>query len=232
MDAVFGRAEIHGARAERIAGAAHGHARQIRLTRDHLGRRIPIRPLGLARDFLNAGPGETFAADADAVTHGLAVAEHEIEISVGCIDHDGARRFARRVADNLTLQARIELGVFADIGLIGRGVLRRDLLALRRLIVEECKERLGLRGAERGRGDQRTKEYGLLEHDILQRHSRLHSSRQAPRRFIGSCSHRTHMFVRRRNHLAGDVWQGPVKSCGCASPLRRRERCRSRRNRA
>jgi hypothetical protein len=37
------------ARAERIAGAAGDHAWQIGLTRDHLGRRIPIRPLGLAR---------------------------------------------------------------------------------------------------------------------------------------------------------------------------------------
>ena len=48
VDAIDGAADIHGARAERIAGAAGGHARQIRLARDHLGRRIPVRPLGLA----------------------------------------------------------------------------------------------------------------------------------------------------------------------------------------
>ena len=45
-----GAADIHGARAERIARAARGHARQIRLARKHLGRRIPVRPFGLALD--------------------------------------------------------------------------------------------------------------------------------------------------------------------------------------
>ena len=54
MDAIFGAAELHGARAERIAGAAGGHARQIRLTCDHFLRWIPIRPFGLARDRLHA----------------------------------------------------------------------------------------------------------------------------------------------------------------------------------
>ena len=87
-------------------------ARQIRLARDHLLRRIPIRPLGLARDLLDARPGEAFAADADAVADRLAVAEHVIEDGVRGIDDDGAGRFVAGVADDLPLQARIELGVF------------------------------------------------------------------------------------------------------------------------
>src|SRR5439155_14790259 len=82
VDAVDGRAEIHRAGAERIAGAAGHEARQIGLALDHLGRRMPIRPLGLAGDLLHAGPGEAVAADADAVADRTAVAEHVIEIGV------------------------------------------------------------------------------------------------------------------------------------------------------
>ena len=47
VDAVDGRAEIHRAGAERVAGAAGHEARQIGLALDHLGRRMPVRPLGL-----------------------------------------------------------------------------------------------------------------------------------------------------------------------------------------
>ncbi len=50
VDAIDGGAEIHRARAEGIAGARH-EARQIGLALDHLGRRMPIRPFGLARIF-------------------------------------------------------------------------------------------------------------------------------------------------------------------------------------
>ena len=50
MNSVVGAADIYGPRAERIAGAAGNHARQIRLAYDHLRRWVPIRPLGFARD--------------------------------------------------------------------------------------------------------------------------------------------------------------------------------------
>jgi hypothetical protein len=66
MDAILRTGDIHRTRAERISGAAGGHARQIRLARNHLGRWIPVRPLGLALDRFHARPGETFAADTDA----------------------------------------------------------------------------------------------------------------------------------------------------------------------
>src|SRR5436190_11657068 len=42
VDAINGAAEIHGAGAERIAGAASHPARQIRLPLDHLRRRRPV----------------------------------------------------------------------------------------------------------------------------------------------------------------------------------------------
>ena len=48
VDAVDGVAEIHGARAERVAGAAGHEARQVWLALDHFRRRPPVRPLGLA----------------------------------------------------------------------------------------------------------------------------------------------------------------------------------------
>ena len=42
--------------------------------------------------------------DADAIADRLAVAEREIEIGVRRIDDDRARRFARRIIDELLLQ--------------------------------------------------------------------------------------------------------------------------------
>ena len=100
MNAVHAGAEIHRPRAERIAGAAGHEARQIGLARDHLGRRMPIRPFRLAADGLHAGPGKTFAADADAVSDGAALAEHVVERGVAGIDHDGAGRFGRAEGDD------------------------------------------------------------------------------------------------------------------------------------
>src|SRR6185437_1012548 len=86
VDAILGATDIHGARAERIARAASGHARQVRLACDHLARRIPVRPLGLARDVLHARPGEALAADPNAVAERLAAAEHVVEIRVRRVD--------------------------------------------------------------------------------------------------------------------------------------------------
>ena len=54
VNAVVGAADIYGTRAERIAGAACNHARQIGLAHDHLRRWVPIRPLGFARDIFYA----------------------------------------------------------------------------------------------------------------------------------------------------------------------------------
>src|ERR1700688_1778816 len=125
MDAIFAAAEIHGARTERIARAAGGHARQVRLARDHFLRRIPARALGFALHLLDARPGEAFAADADAVADRLAIAEHVIEEGVWGIDDDGAGRLNAGVGHDLPLQARSELHVCVLIVLLGRRVLWR-----------------------------------------------------------------------------------------------------------
>src|SRR5438105_4555240 len=94
MHAVLAGAEIDRASAKRIAGTARYEARQIRLTRDHFRRRIPVRPFCLPADGLHAGPGEAFAANADAITNGPALAEHVIERGVAGVDDDSAGRFA------------------------------------------------------------------------------------------------------------------------------------------
>src|SRR5439155_7401516 len=121
VDAVDRAAEIHGARAERIGRPAGDEARQIGLALDHLRRRGPIRPLRLALDALDAGPGEALAADADAVAHRLAVAEHEVKIRVRRIDDDGARRLAGAIVDDLAAQHAAHLAlVVARIGVGGR----------------------------------------------------------------------------------------------------------------
>src|SRR5215472_17162524 len=50
VDAVHSGAKIHCARSERIARAAGHEARQIGLALDHFRWRMPVWPLGLARD--------------------------------------------------------------------------------------------------------------------------------------------------------------------------------------
>ena len=112
VDAVFAGAEIHRARAERIARAAGDEARQIGLARDHLRRRIPVRPFRLAADGLHAGPGKALAADADAVTDRAAAAEHVVEIGVAGIDDDGAGRLARVEIHDLAAQPIRQQAVF------------------------------------------------------------------------------------------------------------------------
>src|SRR5262249_506813 len=99
VDAVETTAEIHGARARRIGRAARHETRQIRGAGNHLRPGRPMRALGLALDGLDAGPGETLTADANAVADRLAAAEDQVEIRVRRIDDDGARRLVGRIVD-------------------------------------------------------------------------------------------------------------------------------------
>ena len=78
------------ARAERIGLAASHEPRQVRLARDHLLWREPVRPFFHAADALGARPGEAFAADPYAVTDRLSVTERQVEVSVRRVDEDGA----------------------------------------------------------------------------------------------------------------------------------------------
>src|SRR5262249_58139077 len=88
----------------------------------------PLRPLGLALDRLHAGPGKAFAAHADAVTHRLAAAHHQVEVGVRRVDDDRAGRLAGPVVDDLAAKivARVSR-ILLRIG-IGR---RRYRLAFR-----------------------------------------------------------------------------------------------------
>src|SRR5579863_2988413 len=105
VDPIDGRAKIHGARAERIAGAAGHESRQIGLAFDHFRRRAPVRPFLLARDLLQAGPREAVAADADAVAKRSVARLEEIEEAVLGVDDDCARGF-RGAEENLLLLVR------------------------------------------------------------------------------------------------------------------------------
>jgi hypothetical protein len=58
-------APIYSARSERIARTAGHPARQVRLTRDHLGRR---RPVSTPLDVVHAAPLEAIAVDANAIS--------------------------------------------------------------------------------------------------------------------------------------------------------------------
>src|SRR4029078_247365 len=86
----------------------HHVARQVGAALQHLGWRRPVRPLGLARDRLHAGPGEARAADPDAVAHRLAAGFHQIEELVRRIDHDRAGRLFAIVGNRLRKIARVD----------------------------------------------------------------------------------------------------------------------------
>ncbi len=109
VNAIHGGAEIHGAGAKRVAGTASHEARQIGLPLDHLARREPVRPLRLLGDLLHAGPGETVAADANAVADRPSAAQHVIEIGVGRIDDDGTSRLLGNEGNFLPAQVRRKL---------------------------------------------------------------------------------------------------------------------------
>src|SRR5215831_11377738 len=121
VDAVEGTAEIHGARAERIGRAAGHEARQVRRAGNHLRRRRPIRPLGPALDGLDAGPGETLAADADAVADRLAAAEDQVEIRVLRIDDDRARRLVGRIVHGRPPEVGPDL-----VAVVGRSIAETE----------------------------------------------------------------------------------------------------------
>ena len=103
VDAVERVAEIQARAPSGLPGPPAIMARQIRLALDHLRRRKPVRPFLHLGDALGARPGEALAADADAVAHRLAAAEHQIEIGVRRIDDDGAGRLLGGEVDQLPL---------------------------------------------------------------------------------------------------------------------------------
>src|SRR5262249_16279168 len=107
----------------------------------------PIRPLGFALDRLHAGPGEAFAADADAVAHRLAAAHHQVEVGVRRVDDDGTGCLAGPVVDDLPAQLPARVGgMLLRVG-IGRG---RHRLAVR---AEQRLERIERVGGSRGGRD-------------------------------------------------------------------------------
>ena len=60
--------------------------------------------LSEAIDALSARPSEPIPADADAVAQRFAVAEHQIEKRVRCVDDPGASGLGRDVSDELAAE--------------------------------------------------------------------------------------------------------------------------------
>src|SRR5260370_5997301 len=104
VNAIHSVAEVECAGAERIAGASRHETRQIGLARDHFGWRSPIWPFALAGDFQKAGPPETIAANADAVTDRPAIRLNHIEQPLGCVHDDRAGRLRGAPEHHLALK--------------------------------------------------------------------------------------------------------------------------------
>src|SRR5262249_31987282 len=103
--------EIERAGADRILRAAlhaqpafqlHQVRPDLGLALQHLGGRIPARPLLLGVNGGAPGPDESFGTDADAIANGLAAALDQVEEVARWIDDDRARRLVGRVTDILT----------------------------------------------------------------------------------------------------------------------------------
>ncbi|BAR54742.1 hypothetical protein NK6_1558 [Bradyrhizobium diazoefficiens] len=222
VDAVDGRAEIHRAGAERIAGAAGHEARQIGLALDHLGRRMPIRPLGLAGDLLHPGPGEAVAADADAVTNRAAIAEDVVQIGVRGIDDDRSGRLLGRERDLLAAQVRRQL-CRRGVGLLlgrERGDRHRPAIGANRRL--PCLDRSGRGGTTDGfRRTQAVAAGGLLSGTV----GIDHSGRAGGAAVAGIVG-RHHRPLRRRSRVDGSA--GGTAITGIIRrhhrPLRRRSR--------
>src|SRR5690606_12068885 len=70
---------------------------------DHLRRRSPARPLGLAGDVVLPLPLEAFAADTDAVLHGAALLVDVVEPPLLGVDDDRVRTVWAGIGDVFAL---------------------------------------------------------------------------------------------------------------------------------
>src|SRR5262249_31673154 len=93
MNPVDRGAEIKRPRAQRISGTARHEARKVRLALDHVRRWRAVGPFRLAGDFEQSLPLKAVASDTDAVADRPVVSLHKVEVTIGGIDDDGARRF-------------------------------------------------------------------------------------------------------------------------------------------
>src|SRR5262249_22754752 len=92
VDAVERVTQLKCARHEVFDLAPGNKAGQIGWASHHLFGWMPIGPFRQPGNPFTARPSEAFAADPNAITQSLAVAEHEIEIGVRRVDYDRAGR--------------------------------------------------------------------------------------------------------------------------------------------
>ncbi|MHC2278870.1 transposase [Bradyrhizobium diazoefficiens] len=125
-------------RAEPFVWTKKHETRQIRLTRDHLRRRAPIRPFCFASHRLLTGPCETFAANTDAVAHRLPVVQNEIEECVLGIDDHSARCLVAGVVNHLPDKCAGTVSGFWRFDQRGRGRGRDRSRSWRRCMNRSC----------------------------------------------------------------------------------------------
>ena len=106
MDAIQRRAEIHGARTERVGRATSHVTRKVGTTLQHLRRRGPARPFSLAADRLHARPFEARTTNADAVLHSLSTRKDEIHAAFGGRDQNRAGSIFARIGDDFARNSR------------------------------------------------------------------------------------------------------------------------------
>ena len=137
VNSIFGLAQIHRPSAEWIAGPARHKPRQVGLTRKHVCRRTPIRPLCFPGNHLFTRPCEALAANADSVAHRLPRIEDKIKKCVSGIDDDGAWRLVADVVNDLSNKSSRNITGFLDFDLRCRELepeLKREL----ELVVSEA----------------------------------------------------------------------------------------------
>jgi hypothetical protein len=115
VDAKDRRAEIVGACPHAISGAARHEAREIGLACDHLRRRAPVRPLGLAADPHQSGPLKAFASDTDAVAQSTIVALDQVDEPLRRVNDQSAGRLTGPEENDLP-----RIGPFSDDGFFRR----------------------------------------------------------------------------------------------------------------
>jgi hypothetical protein len=127
-----------------------------------IGRGRPFRPFRHVADAGDAGEGEGFLADGDAITDRLAAVLHQIEVVAIGIDDDGAGQFLAVIVDNGAAERlrRLHRGIarLGELGLVVRleGGFRRGLIG-------GCRHATGHRKA----GGEQPQDYFQRRHGLL-----------------------------------------------------------------
>ena len=137
--------KVERAGAERIIDAAGHRGRQAFDALVDIGRGRPFRPFRHVADAGDAGEGESFLADGDAITDRLAAILDQIKVVIIGVDDDGAGQFLAVIVDDGAAErlGRRYDGVarLGELGLVVRleGGFRGGLIGGCRHTAGQCK---------------------------------------------------------------------------------------------